>query len=118
LVVTVPSRLVPGCFLGGDTFVHDAQAVLGTGGHGQREGLAVHTEAAQVAITTNLGDFDSVGSEEVCDFLIAGVAAHGSGGGLAEMSQHDPGDNPGNKPHISAPFRAFYCTSSFLYPTN
>ncbi|HBJ84689.1 MAG TPA: hypothetical protein DDZ88_12625 [Verrucomicrobiales bacterium] len=56
---------------------HKAQAFVCVGGHRQAEGLGVDAEVAQLALPTNVGDFDAMGGKEARDFLIAGVSAHG-----------------------------------------
>ena len=67
-----------------DTIAHEAQAFVGTGGHGQGEGLTVDAEMAQLALPADLGDFNAVRGKETDDFLIAGVAAHAGKHRLAE----------------------------------
>jgi hypothetical protein len=56
---------------------HEAQALVRAGGHWQADGLPMNAKVAQLALPTNVGDFDAVGCKEAGDFLIAGVSAHG-----------------------------------------
>lgn len=60
-----------------DGSADDAQAFVGTGGHGQRERLAMDAEMPQIALAPHVCDLDAVTGEEADDVLIAGVTAHG-----------------------------------------
>ena len=65
----------------------EAQAFVGAGRHREREGHASDPEMPQGTLAADLGDLDAVGGEEVGDFLIAGVATHGSGERESEGSE-------------------------------